>query len=775
MTLNSRRVVFSFLISSVLLFGLVAFIEFASAQGAGKGEWKVNLATNSQAKSTITIRNQCKQTHSFTVVPRDVPFLQLPSAPTIRVPGHTNQALGAVFNTAGMPPGDYRGSVTVKCETCGEERGCSQENEQLPVHLIVSPAIGIGTPTPTPPREEEQDQSCKSDRCKVKELILNTGYDQSAGAPYSPVQPDGYWELVDSPNPGLTLPSPAWVINANSAWQTLPNSGWISAYNNSSLNVDNHAPDKPYSFQRCFCTCDGIKSLDINLKMLVDNVADVYFDGVLIGSQTDQSTGSFNTPLEIKRKVEVKPGKHCLRIDVRNLSGVAMGLNVEGTITSPNPTGAALLLSAACCNPKGKIIGQKINDKNCDGKIQGEPGLPGWTITATNTGTGAIVTTVTDANGFYYFNNLAPGTYTISETAQAGWTQSLPGGAGTYTVTVAGGQVIQKDFANCRKEGEPGRITGKKIDDKNCNAKIDINEPGLAGWAITATNNGTGASVIAVTDANGFYSFPNLPPGTYTISEATQGGWSQTSPAGTGTYTVTVIAGQAVQRDFLNCKKGEVKECATVTAGEAVCKGDGSGGYTYTFSVTNNSGKDVVQILLTPKSGSGIVLSEQVFPFPNPLFPTPLHNGQSTTITVDIGNVKPGTPPCFLVTLMTKDGPCCTVEVCPVLPDCCATTTSKFECDPRGTYTGTFTIVNTSPNIIKNIYLYPPAGVTMSQTYFAVTLAPGQSFTTPVITIKGAKPGRFCFRVSMHTEDMKDCCVVEVCIMLPECGIQNRY
>ena len=41
----------------------------------------------------------------------------------------------------------------------------------------------------------------------------------------------------------------------------------------------------------------------------------------------------------------------------------------------------------------------------------------------------------------------------------------------------------------------------------------------------------------------------------------------------------------------------------------------------------------------------------------------------------------------------------------------------------------------------------------------------------PVITITGAKPGRFCFRVSMHTADMQDCCSIEVCIVLPECGV----
>lgn len=571
-------------------------MEFASAKQsvAEKPAWPGNLPTNIQARSKITIRNQCKKTHSFTLDPSDVPYLQLPASPTVQVAGRSDQELGVVFNTIGMRPGDYRGSVAVKCETCGEEKGCSQDNQTLPVHLTVTAAFGTPTPSPTPTPEV-------------------------------------------SPTPTPT-PTP---------WSDGPGPGVV------------------------------------------------------------------------------------------------------------------------------RIMGQKVNDLNCNGKNDNEPGLSGWTITLKNTGTGATLTTVTDATGFYSFNSVPAGTYAISETSQSGWAQSMPANPGTHTVTVTGGGVpnltfgetIRKDFANCKQHVEVGKLTGRKINDLNCNGKVDTNEPGLAGWVIAATNNGSGSSATTVTDANGFYSF-NLAAGSYTISESLQTGWTQTMPGLPGTYAVTVAPGLSIEKDFLNCKKSDdTRECATVTAREAVCKMDGSGGYTYTFSVTNNSGKDVTQILLTPPPGSGLVLSDQTFPLT-----TPLPNGQSTTITVDIGNVKPGTPPCFFVTLMSKDGPCCTIKVCPVLPDCCATATGKFACDPKGSYTGSVTIVNTSANTIKNIYLYPPAGVTMSQTYFAVTLAPGQSFTTPLITIKGAKPGRLCFRVSMHTEDMKECCTVDVCIVLPECG-----
>jgi hypothetical protein len=103
--------------------------------------------------------------------------------------------------------------------------------------------------------------------------------------------------------------------------------------------------------------------------------------------------------------------------------------------------------------------------------------------------------------------------------------------------------------------------------------------------------------------------------------------------------------------------------CAQVTDKEVRC--EPNGGYSYTFTVTNSTGSDMSQILLTPLSGSTFTLSPQLFNLSSPL-----PNGQSTTLTVNIGNAKAGDKPCFFVTLMSDKTACWTVQVCLTLPRC---------------------------------------------------------------------------------------------------------
>ena len=74
--------------------------------------------------------------------------------------------------------------------------------------------------------------------------------------------------------------------------------------------------------------------------------------------------------------------------------------------------------------------------------------------------------------------------------------------------------------------------------------------------------------------------------------------------------------------------------CAQVTDKDVKCLPNG--GYSYTFTITNNSGKPMSQILLTPVQGSTFTLTPQL----TNLSP-PLQDGQSTTVTTTISTTNP--------------------------------------------------------------------------------------------------------------------------------------
>lgn len=216
----------------------------------------------------------------------------------------------------------------------------------------------------------------------------------------------------------------------------------------------------------------------------------------------------------------------------------------------------------------GNVSGMQYEDLNGNGaKDAGEPGLTGGTINLTGTDAlGNLVnrTTTTSADnpatpvneaGTYVFSGMDPGTYTVSEilpTAPPVWVQSAPAG-GTHTVTLTTGvDAANLDFGNYRL----GAIQGLKFEDLNRNGAKAANEPGLAGWTIMVTGtDGSGNPVnppAATTAADGTYSFADLPPGSYTISEVQQTDWSQTAPTG-GTHSVTLTSGQtATGKNFGN-------------------------------------------------------------------------------------------------------------------------------------------------------------------------------------------------------------------------------
>ncbi len=191
------------------------------------------------------------------------------------------------------------------------------------------------------------------------------------------------------------------------------------------------------------------------------------------------------------------------------------------------------------------VGGIKFEDVNANGvRDPGEPGLEGFTITLTSTAPGGPPpqTSVTDANGNFLFTSVAPGTYTLSETLRQGFSLTVPAGNSITVTLSAGGSSIDNVFGNFRGV-LTGTITGAKFNDVNGNGARDAGEPGLPGVTITRTasiNDPATAQLSVVTDAQGNFTFANVPFGTFTLTETVPPGFVQTFPAPPGTASATI-------------------------------------------------------------------------------------------------------------------------------------------------------------------------------------------------------------------------------------------
>jgi protocatechuate 3,4-dioxygenase beta subunit len=190
------------------------------------------------------------------------------------------------------------------------------------------------------------------------------------------------------------------------------------------------------------------------------------------------------------------------------------------------------------------ISGMKYNDLDGNGANDGEPGIGGWTIQLSRDGN-AVNSTATGKDGSYRFEALSPGTYTITEVEQSGWVRTAPT-EGSYSVTLKDADVSGMDFGNHGSWA----ISGTSFFDRNGNGIRDSDESGLAGWSIQLSKDGAVINATT-TDKDGAYSFTNLAPGKYTLSEVSQDGWSVSIPA-EGSYSVDLSNADVSGKDFGN-------------------------------------------------------------------------------------------------------------------------------------------------------------------------------------------------------------------------------
>ena len=370
----------------------------------------------------------------------------------------------------------------------------------LALSCAVAPFIIAQQPQPPPNRD-----------CLVGSISLNTGTSGSTTLPAGSGDP--YWEVISDPDPGTSESRPATVITPNSAWKPAqPNSAWISSY----PTADNDQNGK-YVFRRCFCLAPNFDTPNLTVSLRADDQATVFLNGVqIVATPISSFQTAAPTTATVMSQTSFKAGQNCLTVEVNNLSSVAMGLNLTGTMTAAGLT----VIRPECCDPTGKIQGRKWNDTNGNGLLDNnESGLAGWTISLSNG-----MTATTDSLGFYNFIGVQPGTVTISETQQPGWQQTFPSG-GTYSVNVTANSVITgRNFGNRKASDDlpPCSLCG----DFNNSCCLGRDAHGNAIYSFLITLNyqpitATGNCPLTLTTPAGTvltYSPQTLTPGSNTIS-----------------------------------------------------------------------------------------------------------------------------------------------------------------------------------------------------------------------------------------------------------------
>ncbi|CAA9307658.1 Cna B domain protein [uncultured Microcoleus sp.] len=150
----------------------------------------------------------------------------------------------------------------------------------------------------------------------------------------------------------------------------------------------------------------------------------------------------------------------------------------------------------------------------------------------------------TGANGSFTFPNLPSGTYNVREVVPA---NSQPTTPNPVAVTLTAGQTTPAtvNFGNQAIPAVLGSITGIKFNDIDGNGTQAAGEVGVPGVTVFLDTNNDGilgaGETSATTGANGSFTFPNLPSGTYNVREVVPANSQPTTP---NPVAVTLAAGQ---------------------------------------------------------------------------------------------------------------------------------------------------------------------------------------------------------------------------------------
>lgn len=184
----------------------------------------------------------------------------------------------------------------------------------------------------------------------------------------------------------------------------------------------------------------------------------------------------------------------------------------NGIISFNLAAGETALVTYTNRKHQGDISGCLWDDANNNGVIdEGEQKLVGWTVRLLDALGNVVATCITDENGYYEFNNIASGIYTIDVTPQTGWSHTYPS-SGKVEISYSDTPIVQ-NFGY--------RSLGS----------ITVIKDGIPDSSQSFSFTGTLGKFALIDDGTSSNRavFENLDPGDYQIVEQIPSGWSLTS------------------------------------------------------------------------------------------------------------------------------------------------------------------------------------------------------------------------------------------------------
>lgn len=216
-----------------------------------------------------------------------------------------------------------------------------------------------------------------SQSCSKSTLVIKTGVNEDGS-----VVPTGnalnFWKITSGPAGTGLYPRRVYCVSTFNGWHQYTNTSWVNLHP-SPTNISQGL----YNYQRCFCI-DSPDMFRIKLNIMVDDFGTFYLRNakngtkIKLGEAKDgwnffiDTTKKTNYPgshddINIDTNIYLTKGRYCIDFPVGDGgSGVATGLDVDGSISSINNKSFAFLKDKCCNDPC--YFDNRIDDSSyCEG------------------------------------------------------------------------------------------------------------------------------------------------------------------------------------------------------------------------------------------------------------------------------------------------------------------------------------------------------------------------------------------------------------------------